>query len=405
MPIFSPKPNPTAHRIVPDFPALAAANPWMGAAIGGPQAMSDGGYVQQYANATAWGRMGGTPYEVHGDILAKYNALGGPQGFLGYPISNELACADKVGAYSHFEQGSIYWRPGLGSFEVHGAIHALWAKLGYEAYGYPITDETGTPDSVGRFNHFRTFFADNTTADASIYWTPSTGAHEVHGAIRTNWAQIGWETSYLGYPVSDEHDANGGRQSDFQNGSIFWTAANGTQLLPQTFVVNCPINFSDGTPVGGNGQLVLFCDGTVHVSGLLHDCGFPSYDCLTVFTVKDANGRAYAASEPGHLSGTDALGGSRDHDWDNWATDNDVRNNWPAIRSGGVGGGTVTATSDWSAQKIAEDVVSVVGVILAIISLPFLGGSSDKPKNNSSYNTNANAPTGYYAGVPDDGAA
>ena len=40
---------------------------------------------------------------------------------------------------------------------------------------YPVTDETGTPDGVGRFNHFE---------GGSIYWTPGTGAKEVHGAIR-----------------------------------------------------------------------------------------------------------------------------------------------------------------------------------------------------------------------------
>ena len=54
--------------------------------------------------------------------------------------------------------------------------------------GYPVTDESGTPDHVGRFNHFE---------GGSIYWTPQTGAHEVHGAIRALWASLGWERSGL----------------------------------------------------------------------------------------------------------------------------------------------------------------------------------------------------------------
>ena len=81
--------------------------------------------------------------------------------------------------------------------EVHGAIHAKYMGLGGEAsvLGYPTTDETGTPDQVGRYNHF----------DAgSIYWTPATSAHEVHGLIRDLWASQGWERGPMGYPITDE---------------------------------------------------------------------------------------------------------------------------------------------------------------------------------------------------------
>lgn len=85
-----------------------------------------------------------------------------------------------------------------GAFEVHGDILRKYLALGAEAsiLGYPRTDETGTPDGVGRFNHFQ---------GGSIYWTPSTSAHEVHGLIRDLWASQGWERNVqLGYPVSDE---------------------------------------------------------------------------------------------------------------------------------------------------------------------------------------------------------
>jgi len=84
--------------------------------------------------------------------------------------------------------------------------------------GYPVTDETGTPDGVGRFNGFQ---------GGAVYWTPRTGAHEVHGAILSTWASLGWERSALGYPVSDEFVVAGGRQSNFERGSISWTAATG----------------------------------------------------------------------------------------------------------------------------------------------------------------------------------
>lgn len=85
-----------------------------------------------------------------------------------------------------------------GAYEVHGAIRQKYLALGAEAsiLGYPRTDETSTPDGVGRFNHFQ---------GGSIYWTPATSAHEVHGLIRDRWATLGWERNpQLGYPISDE---------------------------------------------------------------------------------------------------------------------------------------------------------------------------------------------------------
>jgi hypothetical protein len=85
-----------------------------------------------------------------------------------------------------------------GAFEVHGVVREKYLALGAEAsiLGYPRTDETGTPDGVGRFNHFQS---------GSIYWTPGTFAHEVHGLIRDRWASLGWERNpQLGYPITDE---------------------------------------------------------------------------------------------------------------------------------------------------------------------------------------------------------
>lgn len=151
----------------------------------------------------------------------KYAALGGPGGFLGHPVdegagSHEMDTADGRGRVRDFQGGSIYWSPATGAFEVHGDIRVKWAQLGGEGgfLGFPLTDETGTPDGVGRFNHFE---------GGSIYWTPQTGAHEVHGAIRNHWASMGWETSFLRYPTTDERLDGAGRFSQFQGGSIHWT--------------------------------------------------------------------------------------------------------------------------------------------------------------------------------------
>ncbi|WP_312878306.1 GH25 family lysozyme [Amycolatopsis echigonensis] len=162
---------------------------------------------------------------IHGAIRDKWAALGWERG-LGYPTTDETGTPDGTGRYNHFNgaQGaSVYWTPATGAQSIHGAIRQKWAALGWErGLGYPTTDETGTPDGTGRYNHF------NGAQGASVYWTPATGAQSIHGAIRQKWAALGWEKGPLGYPTSDEYGITGGRRNTFQHGTITWYSANGT---------------------------------------------------------------------------------------------------------------------------------------------------------------------------------
>jgi uncharacterized protein with LGFP repeats len=157
-------------------------------------------------------------WEVHGGIRGTWAGLGWERSPLGYPITDELPTPDRVGRFNHFQAGSIYWTPSTNAQEVHGAIRVKWAQMGWERslLGYPVTGEHPTAGAVGRFNHFQ---------GGSIYWTPSTNAQEVHGAIRAKWAQMDWERSALGYPVTGELAAADGvgRFSKFQGGSIYWS--------------------------------------------------------------------------------------------------------------------------------------------------------------------------------------
>lgn len=116
------------------------------------------------------------------------------------------------------------------------AIDAKYGQLGGSAgfLGAATTPELPTPDGRGRFRHFQ---------HGSIYWTPWTGAHEVHGQILAQWSAMGWERSSLGYPTTDETsdgDANPAterRSSQFERGTLVWNATFGTRLkqLPPTW--------------------------------------------------------------------------------------------------------------------------------------------------------------------------
>ncbi len=95
------------------------------------------------------------------------------------------------------------------------AIHAKWLAIGgVNFFGKPVTGVETCPDGVGRYTHYE---------NGSIYWSPRTPACAIYGAIRDRWASLGWETSTLGYPTSDEMDTgDGGRMNTFEHGRIIW---------------------------------------------------------------------------------------------------------------------------------------------------------------------------------------
>ena len=185
--------------------------------------------------------------EVIGAIRDKWLRLGG-EGFSGPALDVERHTFDGVGRAQSFGNGvTISWHPQIGeAFAVWGLIGEKWRSLGREQFGYPGTDETGR-DGRGRFNHFRAMQLPG-GPPASIYWTPQTGAHEVHGAIREAWKRIGYERSLYGYPTSDEFGPPDDRRSNFEHGFITWTPRGGPRLHPPV------VQFDEGTalnPVNG----------------------------------------------------------------------------------------------------------------------------------------------------------
>src|SRR4051812_15851575 len=125
--------------------------------------------------------------EVIGAIRDTFLRLGGER-FTGPALDVERPTFDSVGRTQSFSNGvTISWHPEIGAFAVVGLIREKWISLGREQFGYPVTDELGTPGGRGRFNHFRTLQVLG-DPEASIYFTPQTGAHEVRGAIRAAWA-------------------------------------------------------------------------------------------------------------------------------------------------------------------------------------------------------------------------
>jgi aldose sugar dehydrogenase len=134
--------------------------------------------------------------------------------------------------YQNFTNGAIYWKRDTGAREVYGPIYNKWKELGLErsAFGYPITNVEPPPQKDGSFVAFEGGAA---IGRAAIYWSPLTGAHEIHGGIYEKWKSMGLEHSFLGYPITDEKSLPEGKGavSYFQGGAIMWTQENGAFVI------------------------------------------------------------------------------------------------------------------------------------------------------------------------------
>ncbi|MDP9431064.1 MAG: polysaccharide deacetylase family protein [Actinomycetota bacterium] len=196
----------------------------LGMPVTGEALSADGrGVYQHFERGSIYWTAQTGAWEVYGGIRHRWGQLGWEFG-MGYPVTGERIAAGG-GRYNVFERGVVYWSPATGSHEIRGAIRDRWSELGHEhGLGYPTTDERFTAGQKGVYQEYQR---------GSIYWSPTTGAHEVRGAIRNKWNISGRETGSLAYPTGNEVLLSGGRgvRQAYQKGYIYWSAASGARVV------------------------------------------------------------------------------------------------------------------------------------------------------------------------------
>jgi len=155
-------------------------------------------------------------------IDQRYAALGGATSFLGAPTGPEVSTG--TGRTRTYTGGRLYWSPATGVHEVHGAILARYLSFGGPTgwLGFPTSDEL--PVTGGRESDFQR---------GRVYWSAATGAHEVHGLILQRYLALRGPSGY-GLPVNDESTTPDriGRYNHFTAGrSIYWTPATGAHAV------------------------------------------------------------------------------------------------------------------------------------------------------------------------------
>lgn len=213
-------PGPGATAIQLRYQDLGLVGAALGRPLGPEVAAPDGGVMQQYESGIIAWRVDTGAHEVRGDIGRLHQTYGGLGGFLNYPITDERPVGDGRGRFNRFTGGAVYWTGTTGAHEVHGWILRKYDDLGGPRgpMGYPLGDESPAPN--GRQSRFES---------GTIAWRPDIGAWSVRGLIHERWQQLGGLAGILGYPRSDEIAVGDGRGrvSWFDGGAIFWTPGTG----------------------------------------------------------------------------------------------------------------------------------------------------------------------------------
>jgi hypothetical protein len=186
------------------------------------------------------------PRVVYGAVAGRYRTLSEFEGVLGAPLADEGE-APGGGRSQTFEGGVIYWRADVGAHELHGLVLTRWSALGGPTglLGYPITDEAALMQgrtAVGAVSRFEALPREgHEPTVGAIYWSAPTGAHEMFGPILTAWqTRFGGPGGPLGLPTGAPIPTpNGvGRVQTFEKGLVVWTPATGAVPVTGGIVLN-----------------------------------------------------------------------------------------------------------------------------------------------------------------------
>lgn len=126
----------------------------------------------------------------------------------------ELVNPDNSGRRAHYEHGSIYWSPKTPAIPVRPEVMEFWGVLGYETswLGYPIADLEIIPGgATQKFERGQIW-----RKDGDQLWFPTTGG------IHDTWQTAGGPSGVLGWPQGREDMIGGKIIQQFEHGRVGW---------------------------------------------------------------------------------------------------------------------------------------------------------------------------------------
>ena len=152
-------------------------------------------------------------------ISHTWDAAGGDTGELGAKDGDVYQVG--AGFAQNFAGGKIYFSESTGAHLIYGAILDKYQALGGAAdsdLGFPTIDEGAGKATDSRNSTF-------SAADKPvIFWTPDNGAWVVRGAINAAWDKLGGSAGTLGVPTADESWKGDVVTQPFTGGEVSWNA-------------------------------------------------------------------------------------------------------------------------------------------------------------------------------------
>lgn len=225
---------------------------WLGSAVGSAellQGLGQVGYRQTYQNGTLyWTRTNGLA-ALSGAVLTKYNAIGGPTSWLGWPYgaTTDFTANGVSGKYQYFQGATMYWTADWGARVIQpSTIRPAFIEFGATAGrpGWPIGDEVrvGSAGSMQAFQH-GTLLARSSGARFAVW-----------GAVEDYYLAQGGPTGWLGWPTGNEvpWTAGGvtGLYQNFEYGIVYSSASTST-----VSIATGPVRVAFGAAGGTSGPL------------------------------------------------------------------------------------------------------------------------------------------------------
>ena len=198
---------------------------WQNGYLGYPTTRMDcslpsGGCTQTFQGGGTLWTAGTGGRALTAGVWALLGRWGGVGGALGYPTADAVCGQADGGCSQDFQGGAVYSSPASGDHALFGGIRAFWLQQGGLASSLTYPTGEMACDANGCAQSFR---------GGQVGWTSAAGNHISDGAIGLRWAAEGLGKAALGYPTADlvcDQPDSGCRQ-DFQNGTMFWSAADG----------------------------------------------------------------------------------------------------------------------------------------------------------------------------------
>lgn len=186
--------------------------------------LRNGGCVQSFEGGSVYSTSATGTHAVSGQVATAWAQQRWEQGALGYPTSEQQCGLSQGGCTQAFQGGSIYSSAAGAQTVPTGPIATRWSELGGPGgfLGYPVAAQRCGLVLGGCLQSFQ---------GGTVYTTPTTGTQAVSDPIADAWAAQRWEQGPWGYPTGPASSSGTLTRQSFQGGAVTYDSTTGSSTL------------------------------------------------------------------------------------------------------------------------------------------------------------------------------